>query len=151
MATDWPYWKAIVRSTRRRRGAAATEGDTFEALRASFYARLKRESVHFVTLSAALARTEEDPAWIFGDLRDRAHKIRGSAAMFEIPDVAAAACALELASISATMTHANNGDAAVWTALVALVELLDTLDLSGAPTAALLLDQFHDVSIHSRS
>lgn len=138
--------------TRRRRTAEAAEpGDNFEELRASFHARLKLERVHFVTLSAALARAEEDPAWIFSDLRDRAHKIRGSAAIFEIADVAVAAGALELASISATMSNANNGDAAVWTALVALVEQLDTLDPGTAPSAALLLDQFHDASIHSRS
>jgi HPt (histidine-containing phosphotransfer) domain-containing protein len=138
--------------TRHGRTAVATQpGDSFEDLRTSFYARLKLERVHFVTLSAALARTEEDPAWIFGDLRDRAHKIRGSAAMFEIADVAVAACALELASISAMMSQANNGDAAVWTALVALVELLDTFDAGAAPAAALLLEQVHGASIHWKS
>jgi HPt (histidine-containing phosphotransfer) domain-containing protein len=140
--------------TRRRKPSAATgfeSGDNFEDLRSAFYARLQLERVHFVTLSAAFARTAEDPAWIFGDLRDRAHKIRGGAAIFEIPDVTAAACALELAAISATMSHANNGDAAVWTALVALVELMGRLDPSAAPTPALLLDQLRDASNHARS
>jgi HPt (histidine-containing phosphotransfer) domain-containing protein len=141
-----------VQSTRHRRAAADTEpGDNFQELRASFYARLKLECVHFVTLSATLARTDEDPAPIFSELRDRAHKIRGSAAMFEIADVAAAACALELASISATTSDASNGDAAVWTALVALVELLEALDRGAAPTAGPSLDELHTASAHAKS
>lgn len=102
--------------------------DEADRLRLAFHARLQSERVHFVTLSAALARVEESPDWIFHDLRNRAHKIRGTAAMFEIAEVAAAARALELASISASTSHAENTDAAVWNALVALVRLMGAID-----------------------
>jgi hypothetical protein len=43
---------------------------------------------------------------------------------------------LEIAAIAATVSHADNTDAAVWTALVALVRLLGTLDKGdGTPLA----------------
>jgi HPt (histidine-containing phosphotransfer) domain-containing protein len=85
------------------------------------------DRMHFATLSAALARAEDSPAWIFQDLQFRAHKIRGGAAIFEIAEVEAAASALEQAALSASMSNANNTDAAVWTALIGLVRLIGKL------------------------
>ena len=105
-----------------------THDDGFEDLQADFRTRLQSERVRFVTLSAALARAEDDPAGIFHDLSARAHKIRGGAAALEITEMAAAACALELAATTASASRADNTDAAVWTALVALVRILGTLD-----------------------
>jgi HPt (histidine-containing phosphotransfer) domain-containing protein len=72
-----------------------------EKLQELFAVRLQSERVHFVTLSAALARAEESPAGIFDDLTFRAHRLKGAAATFEFADLAAAAGALEQASFAA--------------------------------------------------
>jgi len=93
-----------------------------------FHARLQGERVHLATLSAALARAEENPVWIFQDLKFRAHKIRGGAAILEIAGVGAAAGALELAAASAIASNAENTDDAVWAGLVELVRVIGELD-----------------------
>lgn len=113
-------------SKRPRPAAAAAEepADGFDELRDAFQARLRGDRVHFVVLSAALARTDENPSRIFDDLQYRAHRLRGSAAIFDVAEVAAAANALEQAAASASTAHADNTDPAVWSALVALVRLM---------------------------
>ena len=107
-----------------------TDDIALDDLRVAFQGKLPSERAHFVALSAALARAEDGPGPIFNELRNRAHKIRGSAAVFQMAQVASATGALEIAAIAATVSHADNTDAAVWTALVALVRLL------GLPSAA---------------
>jgi HPt (histidine-containing phosphotransfer) domain-containing protein len=99
-----------------------------EKLRELFAVRLQSERVHFVTLSAALARAEESPAGIFDDLTFRAHRLKGAAATFEFADLAAAAGALERASFAAATSHAPHTDADVWETLVALVQMLGTIE-----------------------
>jgi hypothetical protein len=101
-----------------------TEDDGFETLRLAFQARLESERVHFVTLSAALARADENPAWIFEDLQYRAHRLQGGAAIFDEAEVALAAEALEQAAVVAAQTRADNTDENVWAALVSLVRLM---------------------------
>jgi hypothetical protein len=108
----------------------------FSAHRRAFQASLKSERVHCVNLSAALARVKNSPASIFADLRNYARKIGGTAAMSEIAEVAAAARALEQASISASMSHAENTDPAVWGALAALVGLFEALGNESAKASA---------------
>jgi hypothetical protein len=108
--------------------------DGLDDMRLAFHARLQNERVQLATLSAALARAEESPAWIFQDLKFRAHKTRGGAAIFEIAEVAAAACALEEAANAACLANADNTDPAVWSALVAMVRLLGTLDRTVEPS-----------------
>jgi HPt (histidine-containing phosphotransfer) domain-containing protein len=98
--------------------------DGFDELRDAFQARLKGDRVHFVVLSAALARTEENPTRIFDDLQYRAHRLRGSASIFEVAEIALAANELEQAAASASVGHADNTDPAVWSALVTLVRLM---------------------------
>jgi HPt (histidine-containing phosphotransfer) domain-containing protein len=105
-----------------------TEDDGLEELRVVFEGKLQSERAHFVALSAALARVAGSPDPVFSELRNRAHKMRGSAAVFEMAQVASVAGSLEIAAIAATVSHADNTDAAVWTALVALVRLLGILD-----------------------
>jgi HPt (histidine-containing phosphotransfer) domain-containing protein len=102
--------------------------DGLEELREAFLARLHTDRVFFVTLSAALARAEEDPRQIFLDLRNRAHRIAGGAAVFEFAAVATAARELEIAAVAAGASHADNTDAGVWSALVALVGLMGDAD-----------------------
>lgn len=104
--------------------AQADADDGFENLRLAFQARLESERVHFVTLSAALARADENPAWIFEDLQFRAHRLQGGAAIFDESEVASAACALENAAVLAAKSRADNTDENVWAALVALVRLM---------------------------
>jgi HPt (histidine-containing phosphotransfer) domain-containing protein len=106
---------------------ALTRDDGLEQLRVVFEGKLQSERAHFVALSAALAQVAGSPGPVFSELRNRAHKMRGSAAVFEMAQVVSVAGSLEIAAIAATVSHAENTDAAVWTALVALVRLLGTL------------------------
>jgi hypothetical protein len=118
-------------STKRQPRKAVSQSapdDGLDELRLAFHTRLQNDRVHFAALSAALARAEGSPAWIFQDLQFRAHKIRGGAAIFEITEIEAAAGALEQAAISASMSNADNTDPAVWTALVGLVRLMGKLN-----------------------
>jgi hypothetical protein len=110
------------------RSAAGDDEDSFESLRQAFHARLESERVHFVTLSAALARAEENPAWIFEDLVYRAHRLQGGAAIFEESEVALAAGKLESAAVVAAQSRADNTNEEVWAALEALVTLMGTLE-----------------------
>jgi len=118
-------------SIKHRPRATAPTADRFaasEKLQELFAVRLQSERVHFVTLSAALARAEESPAGIFDDLTFRAHRLKGAAATFEFANLAAAAGALEQASFAAATSHAAHTDADVWEALVALVQMLGTIE-----------------------
>lgn len=127
-----------MKPTRRRSSRAASASsanDGLEDMRLAFCARLQSERVHLVTLSAALARAEESPGWIFQDLQFRAHKMRGGAAIFEMAEVAALARALEEAASAACMSKADNSDPAVWTALVAMVGLMGSFDGGGGDSA----------------
>jgi HPt (histidine-containing phosphotransfer) domain-containing protein len=113
--------------------APDTSGDTSTLnatakLNELFVTRLQSERVHFVTLSAALARAEECPGGIFDDLNFRAHRLKGAAATFDFPELAGAAGALERASFAAATAHAAHTDTNVWTALVALVDMLGVID-----------------------
>jgi len=112
-------------STKRRpRKTPADLEDGFENLRHAFHARLESERVHLVSLSAALAHAEANPAWIFEDLQFRAHRLQGGASIFEVTDVAQAAHMLEQAAVSAAKARADNTDEKVWSALVALVQVM---------------------------
>lgn len=106
--------------------------DSFESLRQAFHCRLESERVHFVTLSAALARADENPMWIFEDLVYRAHRLQGGAAIFEESEVAVAAGRLENAAVIAAQSRAENTDENVWSALEALVKLMGNLESARA-------------------
>jgi mevalonate pyrophosphate decarboxylase len=110
------------------RSAALDKEDSFESLRLAFHARLESERVHFVTLSAALARAEENPSRIFEDLVYRAHRLQGGAAIFEESEVALAAGKLESAAVTAAQSRASNTNEEVWAALEALVKLMGNLE-----------------------
>ncbi len=110
------------------RKAPATQDDSFESLRQAFHARLESERVHFVTLSAALARADENPVWIFEDLVYRAHRLQGGAAIFEESEVAKAAGRLESAAGAAAQSRADNTDEDVWSALEDLVKLMGNIE-----------------------
>src|SRR5579872_115031 len=115
---------SIRRRPPKRAQTQPQADDGFESLRLAFQARLESERVHFVTLSAALARADENPAWIFEDLQFRAHRLQGGAAIFDEAEVASAAGALEAAAVHAAKSRADNTDEQVWEALVRLVRLM---------------------------
>ncbi len=81
-----------------------------------------------MTLSAALARAEDNPSWIFDDLVYRAHRLQGGAAIFEESAVALAAGKLESAAVMASQSRADNTDQEVWAALEALVTLMGCVE-----------------------
>ncbi len=117
-----------IRRRPRKLAAAVDEDDSFESLRQAFHSRLESERVHFATLSAALARAEENPLWIFEDLVYRAHRLQGGAAIFEESEVAIAACRLENAAGVAAQSRAGNTDEDVWSALEALVTVMGHIE-----------------------
>jgi HPt (histidine-containing phosphotransfer) domain-containing protein len=86
-------------------------------------------------LAAALARADADPAIIFEDIRLFAHRVHGAAALFGAPDIGSVADALEQAAISAAAVHAENSDAALWTALDALAQRLAAVNGKTSPAA----------------
>ena len=108
-----------------------------DKLQELFVARLQSERVHFVTLSAALARAEECPGSIFDDLNFRAHRLKGAAATFGFAALADASGALERACFAAANSHAEHSDSNVWEALVGIVKMLGTFDESPSATATL--------------
>jgi HPt (histidine-containing phosphotransfer) domain-containing protein len=127
---------SIRRQPRKKSPATQSLQDGFESLRHAFHARLESERVHFVSLSAALARAEENPTWIFEDLQFRAHRLQGGASIFEVTDVAQAAHALEQAAVGASKARADNTDEKVWAALVTLVQLMGHNEPLAAGAAA---------------
>jgi hypothetical protein len=117
-----------IKRRSRKLAASVDEDDSFENLRQAFHSRLKSERVHFAALSAALARAEENPLWIFEDLVYRAHRLQGGAAIFEESAVATAAGRLENAAGVAAQSRAENTDEEVWSALEALVTVMGNID-----------------------
>jgi HPt (histidine-containing phosphotransfer) domain-containing protein len=111
--------------------AGQPAADAIERLGGVFFVRLQNERMQLATLSAELARSEGSPVSIFEKLQFRAHKLKGAAAIFEFPDLAAAAHALERASAEAVRTEAEQTNPGVWSALVALVDLLGEIDHQG--------------------
>ena len=113
--------------------APAAPNDSFEDIRQAFCTRLQGERTHFVALSTALACAPGCPAPILDDLRNRAHRLSGTAAIFEFAGVAAAARALELTVVSAASSHAGGTAFSIRTALDALVRLIGNLEKDPSP------------------
>lgn len=125
-----------MRTTRFRSAgpaASAAPSDSFEEIRAAFCIRLQGEQVHFAALNAALACTPECPAPILDDLRNRAHRLSGTAAIFEFAAIAAAARDLELTVVSAASSYADDNESRICSALAALVRLIADLDKESSP------------------
>jgi HPt (histidine-containing phosphotransfer) domain-containing protein len=120
-----------MRTTRFRlpRPVAPVEAnDSFEEIRGAFCVRLQSERTHFLVLDKALACSPESPAAILDDLRNRAHRLSGTAAIFEFAAIAAAARALELTVVSAATPHAGGMKLSIRAALDALVALIGNLE-----------------------
>jgi HPt (histidine-containing phosphotransfer) domain-containing protein len=100
----------------------------FESLGTIFLARLRSERIRLATLSAALARADDHPEAIFHDLQFRAHRLSGTAGIFEAAEIAAAAHALEQAAAAAARSHSSNADPCVWGAMLFLMSLLQRVE-----------------------
>jgi hypothetical protein len=125
-----------MRTTRLRSpGSArpAAPSDSFEEIREAFCIRLQSEKIHFAALNAALACTRECPTPILDDLRNRAHRLSGTAAIFEFAAVAAAARLLELTVVTAGDSRTGNAEPGISTALDALVHLIANLERDSTP------------------
>lgn len=120
----------------RSAAAVAAPDDSFEALRASFLERLKGERQRLWNLGAALAQGEMGRAPILDELRSRAHRLSGTAAIFELGGVAALARALELAVDGMAAAGAENSDRVMRAALQALIQVIDSF---GKPSRGLHL------------
>jgi HPt (histidine-containing phosphotransfer) domain-containing protein len=94
---------------------------------------MQSERLHFAALNAALELADEIPTPILHDLRNRAHRLSGTAAIFEFTGIAAAARALELSVTSAESSDAGDSEPAVCTALAALVRLIGGLKKNAQP------------------
>ena len=118
----------LTSNGQRAAGAVAMQGDSFEELRATFVKRLKAERQRLVSLGAALAQRKTSRAPVLDELRSRAHRLSGSAAIFELNGVAALARALELAVDALTVVdrlavpRAENSDRVMCAALEALIQ-----------------------------
>lgn len=117
-----------MRLTRSQSSKAAgfVLDDGFAELREAFRSRLGSERIHLIALSAALARADCVPAQILHDLRNRSHRLSGTAAIFELATIAKAARTLELAvdAVAATPTPAPDSRARISAALDALLHLI---------------------------
>jgi HPt (histidine-containing phosphotransfer) domain-containing protein len=102
--------------------SAATE--ELEHIRVALHDRLRRDRVRLTTLSATLARAEQDAACSFEEIRAFAHRLGGAAAVFDADEISAAAHTLEQAANRALSANAGHFDPPVWTALETLCEQL---------------------------
>ena len=116
-----------------RTGTMSVPDDSFEALRASFLQRLKGDRQRLRNLGAALAQGRISRVPVLDELRTRAHRLSGTAAIFELGGVSALARALEVAvdgmaaADGAVAPSAQNSDRVMCAALEALIKLIDTL------------------------
>jgi chemotaxis protein histidine kinase CheA len=138
----------LTSNGQRSTGALAVPEDSFEALRASFLERLKGERQRLRNLGAALAQGKRGRVPVLDELRSRAHRLSGTAGIFELGGVATLARALELAvdgmavADRAVVLRAENIDRVICTTLEALIQVIDGFDKPSrefpldAPTAS---------------
>jgi|SRR5581483_7849617 len=113
-----------MRHHESRPGTDRASDAELEHFRVALHDRLRRDRVRLTTLSAALARAEQDAACSFEEIRAFAHRLGGTAAVFDADEITAAAHSLEQAANRALSTHAGHFDPPVWTALETLCEQL---------------------------
>jgi HPt (histidine-containing phosphotransfer) domain-containing protein len=113
---------------------SAAPEDGFEELRVTFLERLKSERQRLLHLSAVLAQGKMGRVPVLGELRSRAHRLSGTAAVLDLRGVAALAHALELAvegmvvADRALSPRAENSDRVMCAALQALIQAIDSLN-----------------------
>jgi chemotaxis protein histidine kinase CheA len=132
----------LTNHVQHRASALPEPDDGFEELRATFFERLKGERQRLLSLNAVLAQRTMDRGPVLDELRSRAHRLSGTAAVLELRGVAALANALELAveglaaQDRALMPRAKNSDRVMCATLHALIQVIDSL---GKPSHELKL------------
>jgi len=102
-----------VRRTERPRAAESitvAEDATYQDACQSFLARLDGEQARLAVLESALSIAAEGPMTAFLDLEVFAHRLRGAAAVFDLPELRDDSKVLELAAAKAVLRHASISD-----------------------------------------
>lgn len=103
--------------------ASEVAEQAYREVRESFVGRLSGEHRRLLALNDALDGIrggDTGPTTVFGELELFAHRLRGAAAIFDLPEVKKSANALELAASAAIGRNASCDDPAVRGAMHAL-------------------------------
>jgi HPt (histidine-containing phosphotransfer) domain-containing protein len=113
---------------------------TYEDVRQSFLIRLHSEQTRLTVLTGALGCAETDPAAAFVNLEIFAHRLRGAAAVFDVPELREAAKGLELAAAAAAVDRAPIDEPLVQTAMQTLAARLTHMNVvTPSPEVAVAL------------
>jgi hypothetical protein len=127
-----------VRHTEQRRATESitvSEDATYQDACQSFLDRLEGEQVRLAVLETALTIAAEGPVTAFLDLEVFAHRLRGAAAVFDLPELRDDSKVLELAAAKAVLRHAKHTDRHVKAAIRVLKAQLTHVN-GGKPSAA---------------
>ena len=114
---------------------SAAPDPAYAEVRQSFFARLHSEQARLEFLSAALESAGADAAAAFGDLEKFAHRLRGAAAVFDVPGVREGSKALELAAAAAIDRRAPGKEPFVRHAIRTLATRLIAMNGGTVPVA----------------
>jgi len=101
---------------------------SYEDVRQSFIIRLRSEQARLAVLADALGTAATDTASAFSDLEMFAHRLRGAAAVFDVPELRDAAKALELSAAAAAVRSSPSGEPLVVKGIRALEDMLSRLN-----------------------
>jgi HPt (histidine-containing phosphotransfer) domain-containing protein len=106
----------------------ASEDLTFEDVRLTFLIRLHSEETRLELLCAALEVARGDRISALVDLEMFAHRLRGAAAVFDLPEIRDAAKGLELTAATAATSNAPADEPQVQEAVRTLAARLSCLN-----------------------
>ena len=109
---------------------------SYEDVRQSFLLRLHGDEVRLAVLRDALGSAEVSPATAFVDLEIFAHRLRGAAAVFDLPELRDAAKGLELAAAVAVAERSVIGEPRVQETIRILATRLTCLNGYTRPSSA---------------
>jgi len=95
--------------------------DAFEALRASYYKRMRNDRASLLAIHAELLHGATELTSVYYTIRMLAHRIGGAAAIFECPGSAAAAATLERSALQAIESNTKEAREGVIRALESLL------------------------------
>lgn len=119
-------------------GMCTVTDAAFEEVRQSFLIRLHSEQTRLAALETALGLAGSDPVSAFRQLEAFAHRLRGAAAVFDLPRLREDSRELELAAADAALRASPISDPHVLTAMRMLSIRLTRLN-GGTPSAELVL------------
>lgn len=101
---------------------------TYEDVRLSFLVRLHGEERRLAALREELASAQSERGSVFNDLEHFAHRLRGAAAVFGLPEICDAAKNLELSCVVAATGNATLGESLVQDTIRTLAARLSCLN-----------------------